>query len=365
MKTLIIHDRFQFRGGAERLVLDLARGLQADIVTEFWTDESFSRSEAPGKVLVLDAGEPRVMVWRYFRAQWNFWWKTRGLLSSYDVIIFSGNNCLSAALRPLARQKIIYYCHTPVRYVYDLLSERRSAEEAIWKRFFYYDIGKWLIRGIYRLGLSRMQTVIANSENVRERLQTYCQTESMVIHPPIRTDVFQWIDQGDYYFSFARLDELKRIDRIIEAFKQLPEKRLVIASGGAAEKDLHVLAAGAPNITFTGWIDDATLKNLIGRCIATIYIPINEDFGMSPLEGMTAGKPCIGVNDGGLRETIIDGKTGILVPPECRVQDLIAAIQSLTPERALAMRPACEEQATRFDLPIFLRKIGEAIAHTP
>ena len=88
MKTLIIHDRFQFRGGAERLVLDLARGLNADIVTEFWTEESFPQSEAPGKVFVLDRGEPRMMVWRYFRAQWNFWWKTRGLLNQYDVIIF-------------------------------------------------------------------------------------------------------------------------------------------------------------------------------------------------------------------------------------------------------------------------------------
>lgn len=365
MKTLIIHDRFQFRGGAERLVLDLARGLQADILTEFWTPESFPRSEAPGKVFVLDSGEPHMIVLRYFRAQWNFWWKTRGLVSQYDTIIFSGNNCLSAAFRPLPHQKIICYCHTPVRYVYDLLAERRRNEPSALKRVLYYDIGKWLIRFIYRSGLSRMQTVIANSENVRERLQFYCHTESMVIHPPIRTDVFQWIEQGDYYLSFARLDELKRIDRIVRAFQRLPEKRLIIASGGDAEEQIRALAVGYSNIEIIGWVDDARLKDLIGRCIATIYIPVNEDFGMSPLEGMTAGKPCIGVNEGGLRETIVDGETGVLIPRECRVEDLVQAVQSLTSDRALGMRAACEARAKQFDSQIFLEKMKTAIEKTP
>ncbi len=364
MKTLIIHDRFQFRGGAERLVLDLARGLNADIVTEFWTEESFPQSEAPGKVFVLDRGEPRMMVWRYFRAQWNFWWKTRGLLNQYDVIIFSGNNCLSVALRPLAKQKVICYCHTPVRYVYDLLKERRAAEPAAWKRFFYYDVGKWLIRSIYRIGLSRMQVIVANSENVRDRLRVYCQTESKVIHPPIRTDLFHWIDQEPYYLSFARLDELKRIDRIVRAFQKLPDKRLIVASGGDAEQEIRTLAQGYPNIEIVGWVDDTRLKELIGRCIATIYIPLNEDFGMSPLEGMTAGKPCIGVDEGGLRETMIDGKTGVLIPQGCKVEDLIQAVEALTPTRALEMRAACEERAKQFDTPSFLEKMKQIIQET-
>ncbi len=358
MKILVIQDRFQFRGGGERLVLDLANALKADILTEYWTAATFDRSEAPGKVFVLDEGEAPMIVWRYFRAQWNFWWKARKIIREYDVVIFSGNNCLSAALRPLPKkQKRIYYCHTPVRYVYDLLAHRRGEERSRLKQFFYYDVGKWLIRTIYNLGLSRMPTVVTNSQAVHDRLKTFCNRESDIIYPPIRTDVFTWQTQELYYLSFARLDPLKRIDRIVRAFQQLPDKQVVIASSGPAEQELRELAKGYPNITILGRVEDAKLKELVGSCIATLYIPINEDFGMSPLEGMSAGKPCIGVDEGGLRETIIPGKTGVLIPVACEVTSLVAAINELTPEKALAMRAQCEAQAKRFDVSLFAEKM--------
>ncbi len=353
MKILIIQDRFQFRGGGERLVLDLAKALKADILTEYWTDVTFPRSEAPGKIYTLDDGEAPMIVWRYFRAQWNFWWKTRKILPEYDVIIFSGNNCLSAALRPLRNKKIIYYCHSPVRYVYDLLTHRRNEESSRIKKVFYYDIGKWLIRTIYNLGLSRMPVVVTNSQGVHDRLKTFCHRESRIIYPPVQTKLFTWIAQESYYLSFARLDPLKRIDRIVKAFQQMPDKVVKIASTGPCEQELRELAKGYPNIQILGRVEDDVLKDLVGKCTATIYIPINEDFGMSPLEGMSAGKPCIGVDEGGLRETVIPGKTGTLIPKECRVEDLVTAVQELTPERAFAMRSACEEQAKRFDVSVF------------
>ncbi len=352
-KTLIIHDRFQFRGGAERLVLDLAKILDTDIVTEFWTDTTYPKSEVPHSLTVLDTGEPRMMVWRYVRAQWNFWWKTRKIIKDYDVIIFSGNNCLSAALRPLSGKRIVYYCHTPVRYVYDLLHARRNAEPSVAKRMVYYDIGKFVIRFWYRLGLSRMQTVITNSQNVHDRLLKFCKKESHIIYPPINTQKFSWIEQGDYYLSFGRLDSLKRIDDIVRAFQKMPEKKLVIASGGEDAGRIAELAKGFSNITLVGWVDDGQLKDLVGNCIATIYIPIDEDFGMTAVEGMSAGKPCIGVDEGGLKETIIPGKTGTLIPQAYRVDDLVVAVQNMTPERAFTMRADCEAQAQRFSLEKF------------
>ena len=360
MRTLIIHDRFQFRGGAERMVLDMAKMLEADIVTEFWTEETFPQSMVPHKVFVLDKGEPRAMVFRYFRSQWNFWWKARKIIKDYDTLIFSGNNCLAAALRPLRGKKKILYCHSPVRYVYDLLSLRRGEEPSFLKRFFYYDLGKYLIRGLYRLGLSRMNVVIANSKNVQERLRYWCHTKSQVIYPPIQTDKYRFIEQSDYYLSWARLDGLKRVERIVEAFKEMPDKKLIVASGGECEVEIRKQAAGFSNITVLGWVDNEKMYDLVGRCIAGIYIPIDEDFGMTPVEGMAAGKPSIGVSEGGLKETIIPGKTGVLIAPEASVGELKAAVYTLTPERALAMRADCEAQAKNFSLENFetnLRKV--------
>lgn len=361
-KTLIIHDRFQFRGGAERLVLNLAKILNADIATEFWTDTTYPKSEAPNKVFVLDSDEPRMMVLRYFRAQWNFWWKAGKLMKNYDTIIFSGNNCLAAAWRPLGAKKVVYYCHTPVRYVYDLFVERRAAEPSLLKRVVYYDIGKWIIRGCYRLGLSRMKTVVTNSQNVHDRLLRFCKKASRIIYPPINTKKFTWQAQGDYYLSFARLDSLKRVTDIVRAFQHMPNKKLVIASGGEDADRVAELARGYENIRLVGWVDDAQLKELVGSCIANIYIPIDEDFGMTAVEGMSAGKPCIGVEEGGLRETIIPDKTGVLIPAKYRIEDLLEAVKSMTPERALAMRNDCEQQAARFSLERFEREMKEVIA---
>ncbi len=361
-RILIIHDRFQFRGGAERLVLDLAKMLDADICTEFWCEgETFDRTEVPHSLYVLDQGEPKMMVWRYFRAQWNFWWKTRRLIKQYDTIIFSGNNCLAAALRPLKNQRTILYCHTPVRYVYDLLKRRRSEEPALWKKIIYYDIGKYGIRFLYQLGLGRIQTVIANSKNVQDRLWNFCHTPAKVIYPPIDVQKYRWQGQGDYYLSWARLDSLKRVEDIVRAFQQLPDQKLIVASSGDRESAVRALAANYPNIQVLGWTSNEKLAELVGNCIATIYIPIDEDFGMSPVESMSAGKPCIGVNDGGVRETVIPNKTGLLVPKEPTIADIVAAVKELNPERALAMRTECENWAQQFSSARFEREIREIL----
>lgn len=360
-KTLIIHDRFQFRGGAERMVLDMCHILDADLVTEFWTPESFPQSEAPKKVTVLDSGEPALMVFRYFRAQWNFWWKTRNLIKQYDTIIFSGNNCLAAAIRPLGNRKKIFYCHAPVRYVYDLLPLRRREEKSFFKRLFYYDLGKYLIRAIYRLGLSRMDTIFANSKNVQDRLKRFCQTNADILYPPIHTERFQWMGQGDYYLSWGRLDPLKRIDDIVKAFQQMPDKKLIIASGGVEEERIREMTKNDSHITVLGWVDDAKLKELVGNCIATIYIPIDEDFGMSPVESMAAGKPCIGVNEGGLKETIFPNQNGLLIPATYHVDDLVKAIQTMTPDFALSLKESCIQTAKRFSLEAFAEKLKRAI----
>lgn len=356
-RILILHDRFQFRGGAERMVLDMAERLGADILTEFWTEETFSQSEVPHTLFVLDSGEPRAMVWRYFRAQWNFWWRARRVLRNYDVLIFSGNNCLSAALRPLGNRRRIFYCHSPVRYVYDLLKRRRAEETKRWKRWLYYGVGKYVIRAIYRLGLWRMQTVFANSRTVQERLRRFCHTESTVLYPPIRTDKFHWIEQGDFYLSWARLDSLKRVEDIVRAFQHMPEKKLLVLSGGEREAAVRTLAAGYPNITVRGWVEWPELVEAVGKCIAALYIPIDEDFGMTPVEAMSAGKPSIVVREGGLRESVVEGETGLFVEPNYTIDDLISAVHTLTPERALAMRQACERRAVAFSIEAFMERL--------
>ncbi|OGG86720.1 hypothetical protein A2V95_03745 [Candidatus Kuenenbacteria bacterium RBG_16_41_7] len=362
MKTLIIHDRFQFRGGAERLVLILAKALNADIVTEFWTTESYDRRQVPGKLITLSSGEAPWIVWRYFRAQFLFFFKTRKIIKNHQTIFFSGNNCLAAGFHFWRGKKKILYCHHPVRHAFDLRQKCRDEQPSRWKKILYYDIGIWLIRFIYWLSLQNMNLVIANSENVKNRLQKFLhQKTDAVIYPPIQTDKFKHISQQDYYLSFGRVERLKRIPDIIRAFQKMPDKKLIVVSGGPDLKKIKKMAQGHDNIQIKGWVNDQELSDYVGNCIASIYIPIDEDSGMTQIESMSAGKPCIAVDEGGLKESIIDEQTGKFIPAKYSIDDIIKAVNWLTKARALLMREDCQAQAKKFSQERFIKNIKELI----
>lgn len=113
------------------------------------------------------------------------------------------------------------------------------------------------------------------------------------------------------------------------------------------------LAKGYENITFLTLKDNNELPHYIARAIATLFIARNEDFGMVALESMACGVPVIGVDEGGIRETVIDGKTGILLSPEATKEELITAIRKLDPETARIMKDTCIERAQEFSLKNF------------
>jgi|SRR3989339_99887 len=364
-KILIIHDRFKFKGGAERLVLVMAQALQADILTEYWDEEnSFAKSEAPGKVITLGK-QTKIRGLGYVTAQWNFFWRTK-FIKDYDVIIFSGNNCLSAAWRCKKSQRKIMYCHTPVRYAYDLKDYYYKTYSFDLKPIFLFFV--YLARVIYQWGIKKMDLVLANSKNVQMRLKFYCNIDSEVVYPPIDLEKFgkqpaqaSLGGQGSYYLSFGRLDQLKRVDDIVRAFHLMPEKQLIIASGGPELPKIKQLAVGHGNIEVLGFVDDEKLAELVGNCIANIYIPKQEDFGMTPLEAAAAGKPTIGVDDGGLRETIIHQETGYLIPKNYQLKDLVKAIQWLDAQKAAEMSAECKKQAERFSKEKFVEKVRSVV----
>jgi len=355
-KAIVLHDSFAFKGGGERLVDILCRELNLDLAFGNRSRQGYDLTKFPGKCIDLKI---QSSLWglRTVQRFLSYRFKT-GFLRDYETVIYSGQDSPLAVVNH-PRGKNILYCHTPPRSLYDLkefrlstLSSRQALAHRIYNRLF---------QPLYEAAIGKMDVIVANSVNIQRRIKTYLHKEAVVVHPPCDIEKFPWMEQGDYFLSFARLDPLKRVDRIVKAFMRMPGKRLVIASSGPELEKLKTLARGSKNISFAGSVADDELSQLVGQALATVYIPRDEDFGISAVESMAAGKPVLGVAEGGLLETVIHGETGILIEEDPTPEAIIQAVQELDPRRAYSMRHACEKQAANFSKTIFLEKMKRLI----
>ncbi len=353
---LVLHDYFFFPDGGGRVAMALARAFHARLWTGHLDRASFPEAYfgdlLPLSLQAYDTAPPWLKISKIARM-----WHAFSHFPSQNPLwtIFSGSLSLLAH-KQIAGPKILY-CHTPPRLLYD-------------QRDFYFRqtaflnrpammVLIYLYQKVYEDAVRAMDIIIANSENVQKRIKQYLSADSVVVYPPCDTTAFGWLGQEDYYLSTARPDLLKRVDVIVKAFLKMPDKKLVVVSGGSELGRIRNMAQNALNINILGWVDEKRLAQLTGKCIATIYIPKDEDFGMSPVESMAAGKPVIGVTEGGLLETVVDGETGILINAFPSLEDVIQAVRQMTPERAKEMRRVCEKRALRFRTEVFVEKMNK------
>jgi len=355
----IIHDYFAIVGGGERLVLTLSNHFRKPIITAFINKSLYNNIGWNGTIrpiLPYMPGPSQLL--RALVAMVTFTAIPRRYVPEAETVLYSGNYA------PLARTRLngrlhLMYCHTPPRFLTDLQALFLQSTPKYLRPLYNFHLR--LYKHLYLSALSKINTLIANSQNVSRRIMSFCGRNSVVIYPPCDTDSFRFISQDDYYLSTARLEPHKNVDRVVKAFKKMPQKRLVVVSGGSQYEKIRKLASGSPNIHILGWVSEKKLKELIGRCIATIYVPVNEDFGMSPVESMAAGKPVIGVNSGGLTETVVHGRTGYLMSPHWEETEILDALEYLAPQKALKLRHLCEERAKLFDTSIFIAKMGKIL----
>jgi glycosyltransferase involved in cell wall biosynthesis len=352
MKVAIFHDYFDKLGGGEQVALTLAKEFKADIYTGF-VSETFPEIK---KLNVYEVGKKiKNALLRTFYLQHKF--SRLKLKKKYDAFIFSGTICIAAAHKCHPN---IWYCHTPARHIY---SQREwFLSQLNWGTKLFVRGPLLILEALDKLHIKKIDKFVSNSENVKNRISKYYgekyANKTTVIYPPIKLKKYS-PKKGNYYLSFARLDDLKRVSLIVEAFKKMPDKKLIVASGGPLLEKLKSMAS--KNTTILGYVSDEKLKSLIESCIATIYIPVDEDFGMSPLEGMAAGKPCIGVDEGGLKETIVHGKNGFLCQAEIKTSDIVKGVEWMTVKKAEEMKKDCIESVKAFSEEMFLNKMRKLL----
>lgn len=226
-------------------------------------------------------------------------------LRGYDLVISSESGPAKGILTSPDTMHICY-CHTPMRYVWDMYHDYMSSSGRI-KRFFMAPLLHYL-RLWDRLSADRVDHFVANSANVARRIAKHYRREADVVYPPVAVDDFCISQQHeDFYLMVGQLVGYKRADLAVKAFTRTG-KRLVIIGEGEEMRALRDMAGR--NVEFLGRQPFEVVRDRYSRCQALVF-PGEEDFGIVPLEAMASGRPVIAFGKGGALETVVDGKTGV------------------------------------------------------
>jgi glycosyltransferase involved in cell wall biosynthesis len=230
-------------------------------------------------------------------------------LSAYDIVI-SSSHAVAKGVLTGPQQLHICYCHTPMRYAWDLQAEYLNHTKSVGR------LGRMvatLVLHYMRLWDTRttngVDTFIANSHYVASRIRKTYGRSSVVLHPPVDTDRFEPCgDKGGYYLTASRLVPYKRVRLIVEAFTRMPDRTLLVIGSGP-ELDSCMKAAG-PNVRFLDHVPAAELVQYMQRAKAFVYAA-DEDFGIVMAEAQACGTPVICYSKGGARDIVAPGRTGL------------------------------------------------------
>lgn len=312
MKIALVHDYLREYGGAERVVEVLHELYpQAPLYTAFVDWEALG--EFAGKFKNWDirtSWVDRNFLVKKFHSPLRFLtpliWESFDL-RGFDVVISSSGwyMCRGVVTRPETVH--ISYIHHPPRNLYGYPTGTKpnavvSAYAVLINPFLrVYDFAT----------AQRVDELVANSQTTRERIKKFYRRESTVIYPPVEVGSSQSAVRSkkeNYYLSVGRLTYAKRVDLAIEACNKLNLPLKIVGSG---KEESYLKSIAGPTIEFLGTVSDEQLAKLYSGARALIFCALEEDFGMVPVEAMGHGVPVIGLKQGGVIETVIEGKTGL------------------------------------------------------
>ncbi len=280
-------------------------------------------------------------------------------LRGYDVVI-SSSHCVAKGVLTKADQLHICYCHSPIRYCWDMYNE--YLEESHLDKGFK----SWLVRLMLHpirlfdaIAGSRVDYYISNSDYVGQRIRKTYRRKATTIHPNIDISNFELCnDKQEYYLASSRLVAYKKIDTIIEAFNQMPDKKLVVIGGGPNLEAYRKLAND--NVTVMGYQPFDVLKDKMQHAKAFVFAA-DEDFGMIPIEAQSCGTPVIAYGHGGSLETVNGGKTGLFFY-EQTPEAIVEAVNKFEAMGSQPFAPAdCRQWAEGFSEERFKREIKEFV----
>jgi len=356
MRAAIVHYWLLERRGGEKVLESLCRLLpEADIFTLFCDPQSLGPELRRHRIVTS------------FLNPWRRWY--RNLLPlmplalesfdlrGYDLVVSSESGPAKGVILP-ATTRHICYCHTPMRYLWDLYPEYRN--EYVRSRLARAAMAP--IANYLRLwdfaSAARVDRFLANSENVRQRIWKTYRRESEVIYPPVDIGSFYWKPASDYFLIVAELVAYKKIDVAVRLFTRMG-RRLIIAGNGPEYRRLKSLAG--PTIEFAGRVPDAQLRQLYA-CSRALIVPGEEDFGITPVEALASGKPVVAYGRGGVLESVpVQDPCGGVFYLESSLEAALYELERLEPQ---IIPQELQRYADRFSADRFTQRMALSLGVT-
>ncbi|MCF6205246.1 MAG: glycosyltransferase [Methylococcaceae bacterium] len=275
-------------------------------------------------------------------------------LRQYDLIISSESGPAKGVITsPNALH--ICYCHSPMRYVWDMYHDYRDRASFI-KRLLMpilmHRLRLWDLASSFRV-----DHFIANSSFVQKRINKFYRRESTVIFPPINVEEFYQAESiEDFYLIVGQLVAYKNTRLAIEAFNKNGKPLIIIGAGDELE-ELKKIAQ--PNISILGYQNFDVIKHHYAHCKALVF-PSVEDFGMVPVEAMASGRPIIALRKGGALDTVLEGISGVFFDSPT-ILSLNNAINKFELSFDKFDSKTIQKHAKKFDTAAFTKQFQELI----
>ena len=324
LKTAIIHDWLTTFGGAEKVLESIYELFPSPIYTLVKDEEVLKGSileEAEIHTSFIQKLPKAKTKYRNYLILFPLAIEQFDL-SDYDVII-SSSHAVAKGVLVNSNQLHICYCHTPIRYAWDLYHEylrNLKGIKSIAVKLVLHYLRIWDVTTA-----NRVDYFIANSKYVAKRIKKVYGREAVVIYPPVDIEKFEVsTSKENFYLTVGRLVPYKRVDLIVKAFSMMPDKKLIVIGTGPDYRRIKKLAT--KNVEVLGYQPFETLRSYMQKAKAFI-IAAEEDFGIAPVEAQACGTPVILYGKGGATEAIIEGKTGVTFK-EQTVESLMEAVKN-------------------------------------
>ncbi|MBI2636045.1 glycosyltransferase [Candidatus Peregrinibacteria bacterium] len=356
MRLALVADWLTASGGAERALAELSALWPASPIYT-----TVARTPLPNGLRNADVRQSGLQrIYRIIgKHQLLLPWMLRAIedadLSGHDVVV-SSSHAVGKGIIPPSGSVHVCYCHTPMRYAWEM--EDQYLEDFHVPRIFRAAVKRQLVK-LRRWDLStakRVDAFIANSGETAARIERIYGRSSVVIPPPAH-DRFFLSDirrPRTGFLAVGRLVPYKRFDILISCANAL-RLPLVIAGSGQEEKSLKAMAG--PTIEFRGSVSDNELPSLYASAEAVLF-SAHEDAGIVPIEAQACGTPVIAYGKGGVRDAVIEGKTGLFFGEQSE-ESLAGAIRRFS--AASFDRAEIRRHARQFAAERFREKVGKEV----